>query len=810
MLLSVVCEVAQKNNQSMTSYSLLLFRIALTLSVFTGAAAPLAAQALSDSASRPKVKIAPATSSTVSLQPQKFDPQPQITLTPFKISQSPTDPAGQPTQVFPLPKSNVAPSAPSSGDKTLPSTPNSPSTAPSPGETVPVPVPVPSSPPAGSSTNKAAPTPNSPPPAPGEPAPTDPSAPPPEPPSPSTAPQPSTEEVQPPERQVLVSEVLVEGVQGDLANRVYEAISTRPGQATTRSQLQVDINAIFATGYFSAVRAEPSDTPLGVRVTFIVQANPVLKSVQPSGNKILTQEKLDEIFQPQYGKILNLRDLQTGIKSVNQFYQDKGYVLGQVTGAPQVSSEGVVTLQVAEGEIEGIDVRYKNKDGEPAKGRTKAYIVTREMRTKPGEALNKDKLQADLRRIFGLGLFEDVQVALEPGQDPTKVVVNLNVQERKTGNFSAGAGFSSNDGLFGTASYTQNNLGGNNQKLNTQVQVGTRSILFDASLTDPWIATDPYHTSYTVNFFDRLTSPLVFDQSNFNVNVGDPGNLGPFNPPSVARNGQQQIYGDTGNNPRVNRLGAGISFSRPLTKNPDKIPSAWTASAGVQYQRVSIRDSNFNVVKYDIYGNNLSFSGTGQDDLFLVQLGLSRDLRNDPLTPTKGSVFRVGLDQSIPIGAGSITLTRLRASYSYFVPVKLTNFTKGPQALAFNIQGGTVLGDLPPYEAFALGGSTSVRGYDEGNVGSGRSFLQASAEYRFPLLKFLGGIGGVLFVDYGTLLGTQGDVPGQPGLVRGSPGDGLGYGVGLRIKTPIGPVRLDYGWTIDGGNRFQFGFGERF
>jgi outer membrane protein insertion porin family len=193
-----------------------------------------------------------------------------------------------------------------------------------------------------------------------------------------------------------------------------------------------------------------------------------------------------------------------------------------------------------------------------------------------------------------------------------------------------------------------------------------------------------------------------------------------------------------------------------------------------------------------------------------VQLGLSRDLRNDPLTPTKGSVLRVGLDQSIPLGLGSITMTRLRASYSYFVPVKLINFTKGPQALAFNVQGGTVIGDLPPYEAFTLGGGSSVRGYDEGKVGSGRSFLQASAEYRFPLLKFLGGIGGVLFVDYGTLLGTQTDVPGQPGIIRGKPGDGLGYGVGVRVKTPIGPVRLDYGWTIDGGSRFQFGFGERF
>lgn len=297
----------------------------------------------------------------------------------------------------------------------------------------------------------------------------------------------------------------------------------------------------------------------------------------------------------------------------------------------------------------------------------------------------------------------------------------------------------------------------------------------------------------------------MFDGGKTDINIGDPNDI-PI--PPVPIDGQ--IFGDTGTTPRVNRLGGSVVFARPLTKDPDKIAKAWTASAGIQYQRISIRDDNFDIVKYDIFGNNLSFSGTGQDDLLTVQLGLSRDLRNDPLTPTKGSVLRIGLDQSIPVGLGSITMTRLRASYSQFLPVKLINFTKGPQALAFNVQAGTILGDLPPYEAFTLGGSSSVRGYDEGDVGSGRTFLQASAEYRFPLLKFLGGIGGVLFVDYGTLLGTQDDVPGSPGIVRGKPGDGLGYGVGVRVKTPIGPVRLDYGWNIDGGSRFQFGFGERF
>ncbi|WP_299484733.1 BamA/TamA family outer membrane protein [Acaryochloris sp. IP29b_bin.137] len=607
--------------------------------------------------------------------------------------------------------------------------------------------------------------------------------------SPGAPPQPPTETAEPPaapEPEVLVSEVLVEGVDGDLAINAYEAISTRPGQTTTRSQIQSDINAIFGTGFFSNVRAEPSDTPLGVRVTFFVQPNPTLRSVQVAGNQVLTQEKVDEIFSPQYGKILNLRDLQAGVTRVNKYYQDEGFVLAQVVGVPQVDPDGTVTLQVAEGVVEEIDVRYINEDGEPTKGKTRKFIITREMRTEPGIPLNRNKLQTDLQRVFGLGLFEDVKVALEPGQDPRKVVVNLNVQERSTASFSAGAGFSSRSGFFGTGSFTQSNLGGNNQNLSIQAQAGTREFLFDAGFTDPWIAGDPNHSSYSINIFNRLTLPLVFDEGPIEVDLPN---------------------GDT---PRVNRLGISGVFNRPFTTDLDNLRQAWTGSVGFRYQRISVRDSDFSISPVDELGNNLSFSGSGQDDLLTVQLGIGRDLRDDPADPTKGYALRFGLEQSAPIGSGSILMTRLRGSFSYFFPIKLTNFTEGPQALAFNVQAGTILGDLPPYEAFSLGGSSSVRGYGEGDLGSGRSFMQATAEYRFPVINFLGGVGAVLFFDVGSNLGTQGNVPGRPGIVRGKPGVGFGYGVGLRVKTPIGPVRLDYGINDDGDNQFHFGFGQRF
>ncbi|BAY25212.1 surface antigen D15 domain-containing protein [Calothrix sp. NIES-2100] len=610
------------------------------------------------------------------------------------------------------------------------------------------------------------------------------------------------------EPRVLVGEVSVRSQTGQLApeleNQVYSVIRTQPGRTTTRSQLQEDINAIFGTGFFSNVQAVPEDTPLGVRVSFVVQPNPVLTKVQIQANpgtnvtSVLPQNTADEVFRAQYGKILNLRDLQEGIKQLTKRYQDQGYVLANVIGAPQVSENGVVNLQIAEGVVEDIKVRFRNKEGqdvdekgEPIRGRTQPYIVTRELELKPGQVFNRNTVQKDLQRVYGLGIFEDVNVSLDPGSDPSKVDVVVNVAERNSGSIAAGAGISSASGLFGTISYQQQNLNGRNQRLGAELQVGERELLFDLRFTDPWIAGDPSRTSYTANIFRRRSISLIFDGKDNNIETFAPGDT-------------------EGDRPRVVRLGGGITFTRPLSGNPYAIPE-WTASAGLQYQRVSTKDADGNSrTQGTIYRDGqptelipLTESGSGDDDLLLFQLGAQRDRRNNPLQPTSGSYLRFGVDQSIPIGQGNIFLTRLRGSYSQYLPVSLISISKGPQTLAFNLQGGTIFGDLPPYEAFTLGGSNSVRGYEEGTLTSARSYVQASVEYRFPVFSV---VSGALFFDFGTDLGTST----RSAELLNKNGTGYGYGLGVRVQSPLGPIRIDYGINDDGDSRINFGIGERF
>ncbi|PSB58830.1 BamA/TamA family outer membrane protein [Chamaesiphon polymorphus] len=605
-----------------------------------------------------------------------------------------------------------------------------------------------------------------------------------------------------PEPQVIVADIVVTTEQGGLepalATKVRQVLTIKIGQPVTRSQLEQNLNAVKALGDFATVQIVPEDTAKGVIMNFLVKPYGTLAQVQlrtlpATSSSILNPAAIEEIFKPQYGKRLNAIEFKTAIDKLNQLYQTQGYNLAQVVDIEELNPDGKLTVVVAEGSIEDVRVRFLNKKGEaedaqkkPFTGQTRPFIITREAESKSGKIFNRNTVERDLRRIYGLGLFDDVRVSFAPGSDPAKVVLQYDVIERGK-NFSIvpNAGYSSVNGFFASLNYNQLNVGGNAQTLSANAQTGTTGLLGEINFTDPWIATDSHRTSYTVNAFARRSTSFVFS-----------GGKTPLSVP-----------GTTSDTPTILRTGGGITFNRPLDGDPYN-NSAWRGSLGVQYQRVSIRDVNGgSIVPKDSGGNDLSFSKTGQDDLLMLQLGVTKDARDNFSDPTQGSLLKLGLDQSVPVGLGNITMTRARASFTQYVPVKLINLAPGSQSLLFNVQGGTIFGDLPPYEAFSLGGTSGVRGYEDGDVGSGRSYLQATAEYRFPIVSFFG-LG--IFADYGTDLGTGSSVPGNPAGARSKPGSGFGYGAGVRFQSPIGPLRLDYAINDLKETRIQFGLGERF
>ena len=103
------------------------------------------------------------------------------------------------------------------------------------------------------------------------------------------------------------------------------------------------------------------------------------------------------------------------------------------------------------------------------------------------------------------------------------------------------------------------------------------------------------------------------------------------------------------------------------------------------------------------------------------------------------------------------------------------------------VKAGTIIGDLPPYEAFCMGGSNSIRGWYDCDLAVARTFGEVTLEYRFPIISVFSG---ELFVDAGTDFDTQKNVPGKPGLLLNKDGSGVSVGTGVIVGTPVVPFDL--------------------
>ena len=124
---------------------------------------------------------------------------------------------------------------------------------------------------------------------------------------------------------VLISEVVIEGLDGHpeldkLQVEAYDAMQVRPGSRVTREELQRDLNAIQATGWFSDVRITPIDGPLGVQLIVQLEPFPPLTAVNldPSSD-LLPQAVIEDSFSSNYGRTLNLNDLQLRMKALQGF-----------------------------------------------------------------------------------------------------------------------------------------------------------------------------------------------------------------------------------------------------------------------------------------------------------------------------------------------------------------------------------------------------------------------------------------------------------------------------------------------------------
>jgi len=271
--------------------------------------------------------------------------------------------------------------------------------------------------------------------------------------------------------------------------------------------------------------------------------------------------------------------------------------------------------------------------------------------------------------------------------------------------------------------------------------------------------------------------------------------------------GGREIFLPPNRNAHVQMLGGGVEYVQPFTEELD-------VAFGLNYQQYAFSTALLGGSRYRVDSNGFPLTvanrSAAEDFLGFRIHGLFSTLDDRDL-PIEGTKIRFGMEQSIGLGAPSFNQLSANVAHLFRMP----GFNDGDHSLLVNLQAGTNLGEPPPIRAFHMGGAQSVRGYDPGELASGKSFLQTTVEYRHHLHTFnlfdtdfharL-----ALFHDYGTTLGTADQLRGMPPILLGKPEHAYGYGAGIHLASEYGLFRLESAWNGQGQNSFYFTVGERF
>ncbi|MGM0370021.1 MAG: POTRA domain-containing protein, partial [Bacillota bacterium] len=245
--------------------------------------------------------------------------------------------------------------------------------------------------------------------------------------------------------------------------QLLEKITTKVGTKLDSETLQKDMQLIFDLGYFFDIQILFESTKSGVKVIFEVIENPEIEKIQVSGNNNLSTEKIKDLLGVELPEILNVKQLNEGMKEVNEYYQEQGYILANITDVT-IKNKNELHLTINEGLINQIKISGNEK--------TKEYVIRREMATTEDAVFNVEELRDDIETLYRLGYFKSVMPEFERIEDSNQVDVIIKVDEQKTGNFNIGVGYSSTAKITGMINVIKDNLGGRGQKVNLNWEFG--------------------------------------------------------------------------------------------------------------------------------------------------------------------------------------------------------------------------------------------------------------------------------------------------------------------------------------------------
>jgi len=590
----------------------------------------------------------------------------------------------------------------------------------------------------------------------------------------------------------LLLDIKVEGTQAIAPETVLSEVRSKVGDEYDAQRLEKDRAAIMALGYFENVEVRRDPRPGGVIITFVVTELQRITDTVFVGNTVVTDQELLAVMSLHKGSIADPAIMRADVQRLKDLYGKKKYD-AQIPSAP-LDEYGRWTIHISERKVKQIVIEGLKK--------TRKHVVTRELRVKPEDLFNEDKVVEDLKRIYNLQIFEDVGWDLkdDPDNQEQYVILIIKVQEKRTGMATFGGGWSNLDGLIGFVSLAENNLFGEGRHVGVDAQFGGRES-YALSYGDPWL--DSHHTGFSLNVYDMerrrdFTGPggasaffrqrgTVFDERRRGGSLAltrpigrDLAAIVGLRLEDISEAGYQasKSIGTPG-------IGPGVFAVRPRQGGIPGEPPDSEIPPGDAYGPV--------VVAAPLH------RGGQVRSVILSAIQDTRDLFNNP---TRGDYRALSIETAGSVFGGGADFRKYSVEVRKYVKIS----KKKDRVLAGRVRAGLASTGLPLFEYFIAGGADTLRGYVEDRFW-GAHVLLSSMEVREPITKRLRG---VVFVDAADAWGGESPTA-LPGLVVRPPDREfnlhVGVGAGVRVDTPIGPLRFDWGVGEEGG-RFHFGIGH--
>lgn len=539
---------------------------------------------------------------------------------------------------------------------------------------------------------------------------------------------------------------------------LLQATNTRRGAAFARRQADLDRAKITAMGFFASVQYQVTpniDDPAKVDVAFVVVENRVVTGFKIDGNKSVPLDELLKVVKTQSGAVLNNNTLNEDVERLQNLYRERGYA-ALVTDVKQ-NEDGNVSFTLREASVSKVVFSGLRK--------TRESLLRKLIRTKPGDAFDQKRLQRDLNQIYDTGFFEDVTYKIDDDPDnPGALIITISLKEKRTGTFTLGVGFDSRSKISGFVTLAETNFQGSGRRVAGSVEVGSQQT-FDLSYGNPFIG--PKNASYNASIYSRriFREPRV-------VNL-------------ITHLPDTLFYEER-------RTGVRLDFTVPLDLDRTK-----SFIIGFRNEKAKLQQSNIAGTPIDPNNPLKSFNaGT----VLAPSIGFVRDKRDLRLDPSRGSREQIILEKSFAVLGSDSSFTKLDLDFRRYIPLlKAPSRNELPKLVfASRLVLGKSIGQLPAFEQYFVGGSDTIRGY-ETDEQFGDNQVYGNVELRYRLQRKFQLVG---FVDGGSAYGgTFTSNKSFNALV--------GYGAGIRVQTPIGPLRLDLGRGNDGVHT-HFGIGAQF